>query len=157
MNKKEEPGYGRWLTLGATTTWEHWDTGGSHNHPMFGGGLVWYYRKLAGMNADPENPGYRHIIFRPQPVDELSFAKYYNNTAYGEAGIHWKKGKNEFSMDVTVPIGSTATVYVPAGENQQILENGKDIVNSELLKSVGYKEGYHVFNISSGNYSFTAK
>ncbi len=157
MNKKEEPGYGRWLTLGATTTWEHWDTGGSHNHPMFGGGLVWYYRKLAGMNADPENPGYRHIIFRPQPVDELSFAKYYNNTAYGEAGIYWKKENNVFSMDVTVPVGSTATVYVPAGENQQILENGKEIVNSELLKSGGYEKGYHVFNINSGNYSFTAE
>ena len=44
MNKKDEPGYGRWLELGATTSWEQWSTEGSHNHPMFGGGLVWYYR-----------------------------------------------------------------------------------------------------------------
>ncbi len=79
MNKKDEPGYGRWLDLGATTTWEEWNTGGSHNHPMFGGGLVWYYRKLAGMNTDENEPGYRHIIFKPQPVEDVSFAKYYNN------------------------------------------------------------------------------
>ncbi len=154
MNKKEEPGYGRWLVLGATTTWENWDTGGSHNHPMFGGGLVWYYRKLAGMNTDPDNPGYRHIIFRPQPVDDVSFAKYYNNTAYGNAGIHWKKASNSFSMDVSVPVGCSATVYLPAVENQQVTESGGEIEGSEFVKSAGYENGYHIFKISSGDYSF---
>src|SRR5665811_1044536 len=119
MNKKEKPGYGRWLELGATTTWEKWDTEGSHNHPMFGGGLVWYYRKLAGMNADENEPGYRHIIFRPQPVDDISFAKYYNNTSFGEAGIYWQKSDDDFSIEVTVPIGCRATVYVPVKPDQQ--------------------------------------
>ncbi len=157
MNKKEEPGYGRWLELGATTTRENWNTDGSHNHPMFGGGLAWYYRKLAGMNADPENPGYRHIIFKPQPPDELSFVKYYNHTAYGEAGIHWRKEDDSFLMDVVVPVGCSATVYVPAAKNQEVLENGKEISDSEFVKSARYEEDYQVFHISSGKYTFSAK
>jgi alpha-L-rhamnosidase len=113
MNKREEPGFGRWLELGSTTTREHWDEGGSHNHPMFGGGLVWYYRKLAGMQADPEKPGYRHIIFRAQPVVDLTYVKYSNQTVFGEAGIHWAIRGDELTMQIDVPVGSSATVYVP--------------------------------------------
>lgn len=154
MDKKEEPGYGRWLDLGATTSWENWGTGGSHNHPMFGGGLVWYYRKLAGMNADPENPGYRHIIFKPQLVEDVSFAKYYNNTSYGNAGIFWEKKDDNFSLNITVPVGSIATVYVPASKNQKVLESGKSTSNSEYINSIGAKEGYQIFSIKSGNYKF---
>ncbi len=65
MNKRTQPGYGWWISQKATTTWEQWDGEGSRNHPMFGGGIVWFYRKLAGMNTDEDQPGYRHIIFRP--------------------------------------------------------------------------------------------
>ena len=72
LNKREEPGYGRWLEQGATTTWEQWNGDNSRNHPMFGGGIVWFYRKLAGMKADPDAPGYRHILFKPQQIGRAS-------------------------------------------------------------------------------------
>jgi alpha-L-rhamnosidase len=157
INKREEPSYGRWLELGATTTWEKWDTGGSHNHPMFGGGLVWFYRKLAGMNADEKEPGYRHIIFRPQPVDDISFAKYFNETSYGKAGIHWNKDDDEFEMNIVVPVGCHATVYVPATGNDEVLEGGKLIADSEFIKATGEEDGYKIFKVQSGNYSFQVK
>ena len=95
LNKKTEPSFGFWLTDGATTTREFWNNQGSHNHPMFGGGLTWFYRKLAGMQIDPENPGYQHIIFRPQQlIDAMTFVKYFNETIHGTAGIQsGKKSK----------------------------------------------------------------
>jgi alpha-L-rhamnosidase len=154
INKREEPSYGRWLELGATTTWEHWDTGGSHNHPMFGGGLVWFYRKLAGMNTDEKEPGYRHIIFRPQPVDDISFAKYFNETSYGKAGIHWQQNADTFEMEIVVPVGCRATVYVPASENQQVLEGGKKISENEFVEVIGTSEEYRIFEVESGEYHF---
>lgn len=154
MNKRDEPSYGNWLELGSTTTREKWDKDGSHNHPMFGGGLVWYYRKLAGMNADPGNPGYKHIIFRPQPVGDLTHVKYFNNTAYGEAGIFWKKDPGQFFMQVTVPVGSTATVYIPAGEKGKVTESGKSARSSKYIKFVKEENGYKVYEIQSGNYNF---
>ena len=157
MNKKEEPGYGRWLELGATTTWEKWDFDGSHNHPMFGGGLVWYYRKLAGMNSDENEPGYRHIIFKPQPVDEVSYAKYYNHTSYGETGIYWEKTENDFAMKVTVPVGCSATVYVPAGKNQMVLESGNPVVNTEYLKISNHENEYRKYKVISGRYVFNVQ
>jgi len=158
MNKRDEPSYGRWLELGATTTWEKWGTDGSHNHPMFGGGMVWLYRKLAGMNADENEPGYRHIIFRPQPAGDISYAKYYNNTSYGKAGIHWKKSSNnEFSMNISVPVGCRATVYVPVSENQQVTESETKAADNEFITAAGEEEGYKIFRVESGNYSFTAQ
>ena len=125
MNKTTYPSYGHWLELGATTTRERWGQGGSHNHPMFGGGLVWLYRQLAGMQADPQNPGYRHIIFRPQPVADMEYVNYLNRTPLGEAGIAWRKGTGRFSAEITVPVGSTATVYLPAGSRKAVRESGR--------------------------------
>ncbi|WP_319500111.1 family 78 glycoside hydrolase catalytic domain [uncultured Draconibacterium sp.] len=147
MNKKEEPGYGRWLTLGATTSWEQWSTEGSHNHPMFGGGLVWLYRQLAGMQADENNPGYRHIIFHPQPVDEMEFAKYYNNTPYGKAGIKWQHDEGKLNVDITVPVGCTATVILP----------GPDFVadGNDKVKIVAKSQNELVLEVGSGTYNFS--
>ncbi len=80
---------------------------------MFGGGLAWFYRNLAGMQADPDQPGYRHIIFRPQPVDDMEFVSYFNQTSYGRAGIQWKNEADAFVMEVEVLLGRPALIPGP--------------------------------------------
>ncbi len=157
ITKKDEPGYGRWVELGSTTTREQWGEEGSHNHPMFGGGLVWFYRKLAGMNADPEFPGYKHLIFRPQPVSDMTFAKYFNQTPSGEAGISWENKDQLFSMQIKVPVGATATVYVPVLKGNLITESGKEITSSENVKFLKVDGEYQVFFVNSGQYQFLSK
>lgn len=154
MNKRTEPGYGRWIELGSTTTREHWDEGGSHNHPMFGGGLVWFYRKLAGMQTDPREPGYKHIIFRPQPVNDLEYVAYSNHTPYGKAGIRWENKDDRFSMNILVPVGSYATIYVPAKDEGKVLENGLIASEAPGIKFLQMKEGYAVYEVGSGEYFF---
>ncbi len=154
MNKRTFPSYGWWIEQGATTSWEHWRGSGSRNHPMFGGGLVWFYRKLAGMNADPNNPGYKHIIFRPEPVGDITFVNYFNQTLYGRAGIHWEKDNGTFSMDVTVPVGSRATVYVPVDDPDQVTENGKAIADDGYVSYQRMDDGYAVYSVASGEYRF---
>ncbi len=154
MNQRTQPGYGWWIAQGATTTWEKWDGGGSRNHPMFGGGLTWFYRKLAGMNADPDKPGYKHIIFRPQPVREISFASYSTLTPYGKAAIKWQRENDAFIMDVTIPAGSTATVYIPAHSPGEVTENGHKPGQYGPVEYSGMDEGYAVFSVGSGVYKF---
>lgn len=157
MNKKDKPGYGNWIELGSTTTREQWDEGGSHNHPMFGGGLSWFYRKLAGMNADADHPGYKHIIFRPQPVTDLSSAKYFNQTVFGEAGISWKKTNGQFSMEIQVPVGCRATVYVPLMNQKQVLESEKVLTASKEIRFVKEEKNYAVLEVNSGDYQFLSR
>ena len=156
MNQRTAPSYGWWIEQGATTTWEGWDGKGSHNHPMFGGGIVWFYRKLAGMNADPDRPGYRHIIFRPQPAGDITFATYSNLTPLGPAGIDWKKEGGNFLMNVIVPVGSTAAVYVPASRLEGIKEGGKKITRSKDITFQRMENEYAVFMVKSGNFQFAS-
>ncbi len=157
LNKRTQPSFGWWIDQGATTTWEQWNGENSRNHPMFGGSLVWFYRKLAGMNTDPDAPGYRHIIFRPQPAADLSFVKYYHQTSYGKAGISWKKENQQFSGQVTVPVGCEATVYIPLMKGKEITENGHAITGSDDIRVIRDDEGYRIFTVKSGQYLFLSK
>jgi alpha-L-rhamnosidase len=106
------------------------------------------------MNADPEHPGYRNIIFCPEPVSEISSASYSNLTPYGIASISWKKEDKTFSVNIEVPVGSTAIVHIPATDPQKIKESGKKIRMKSLIKLKGYRDGYAVYLIGSGKYNF---
>ncbi|MBQ5899573.1 MAG: alpha-L-rhamnosidase N-terminal domain-containing protein, partial [Alistipes sp.] len=63
INQRDFPSFGWWIEQGATVTWEQWDGGNSHNHPMFGGGIGWFYRDLAGLRA--VDAGFRSFDVRP--------------------------------------------------------------------------------------------
>lgn len=157
MNKRTEPGFGRWIELGATTTREQWNSQNSQNHPMFGGALTWFYTKLAGMNPDPEKPGYRHIIFKPMPVADLTSAKYSNQTPYGKAGISWKLENEKFLMDLEIPVGCNATVFIPLKKQKRITEKSLPISKLPACQVVGEDSGYMAFKIESGKYSFVSE
>jgi len=156
MNKKTFPSYGWWIEQGATTSWEQWNGEGSRNHPMFGGGIVWFYRVLAGVNIDPQQPGYRHIIFKPQPAGDVTFVSYSNETPYGTAAINWKKSSDTFKLDINVPVGSTATVYVPASKSDGVTESGKKITSKNEIRFQRLENGYAIYSVGSGSYSFNS-
>jgi alpha-L-rhamnosidase len=154
LSKTDEPSFGHWIEIGSTTTREKWNEEGSHNHPMFGGGLVWLYKHLAGMQVDPRRPGYKHIIFKPQPVDQLDFVSYSNNTPYGKAGIAWKKQGDRLIMDIEVPVSSVATVYVPSEGISNVKEGGQDIREIPFIHELRQEDNYTVLEVESGKYSF---
>jgi len=157
MNKKTQPSYGWWIEQGATTSWEAWDGNGSRNHPMFGGGIVWFYRVLAGMNIDPEKPGYQNIIFKPQPAGDVTFASYSNETPNGNAAIRWEKNASSFKLEIKVPVGSTATVYVPTSSAKSVTESGKEINGKSGASFKQMTNGYAIYTVGSGDYSFNSK
>lgn len=156
MNKRDFPSFGHWIAQGATTTWEQWDGGNSRNHPMFGGSLIWFYRKVAGMNVDPDQPGYKHIIVKPVATDSLSYASYSTRTPYGEAKVSWKKESGLFKLSTTIPVGSSATVYLPVEKGTQLTESGKSARRAPKVKYIGTRDGFAMFNIPSGVYRFEA-
>ena len=113
MNQRDFPSFGWWIEQGATTTWEQWNGNDSRNHPMFGGGLTWFSRILAGVDTDPEMPGFKHVIIRPIPSPQLEDVRYSTETPYGKLVSHVSHDGKTVKVEVTVPEGSTATIYVP--------------------------------------------
>lgn len=124
MTRRTHPGFGYWAECGSTTMWEFWNGYGSHNHPMFGGGLVWLYRDLAGINCDPRNPGYRHVIVRPVPVDGLEQVSYSKITPYGTVSSTVTNKPGVRSVRLTIPVGTTATVSLPGHDTPLHLTQG---------------------------------
>ena len=157
MKKTTQPSYGWWIAQGATTTWEQWDGDNSRNHPMFGGGIVWFYRRLAGLMVDPESPGYRNILFRPQPAGDLTQAGYSLETPLGMAASSWKKEKGWFHLEITVPVGSTGKVFLPL--KHENLQKGKSPVVriSGKPRFLGLEGNEAVYAVTQGKTRFSVR
>ncbi|WP_394917211.1 family 78 glycoside hydrolase catalytic domain [uncultured Robinsoniella sp.] len=163
--------YPSWLysvRAGATTIWERWnsydyETGqfgdvgmNSFNHYSLGSVGEWFYNYVAGISYDEKNPGYKHFNLKPYPGGGLSYIDSSFESVYGNIESSWSYGDNDsFFMNVTIPANSTATVYVPAENKDQVLENGILAAESEGLTFVKMEDGKAVFEAGSGQYQFT--
>ena len=154
MRKEDYPSYGHWIKQGATTTWEQWDGQNSHNHPMFGSGLVWFYRRLAGICPDENEPGFRHIIIRPYPVKDLENVHYSYMTPYGTVSSDLTQKDGRSILLVTVPVGSYATLYLPAADSEGVTESGKHLDASECVNVEGCEGNRTILTLQQGTYSF---
>ena len=152
------PSIGYLFSQGATTFWESWGVRkGSLNHPMQGGFTVWFYQGIGGINPDPEHPGYRHIIFRQPVTGPLTHAEARIRPLYGEIGSSWEKTPDTFAWEITVPVNTTATVYLPAANEHDITESGEPVMGSRDVRITGHEAGATVVQIGSGTYRFVCR
>ena len=109
---------------GATTIWERWNSYtkkdgfgpvgmNSFNHYAYGAVLAWIYKTVAGIAADPANPGFRNIIMKPVPNRRLGFVKAEYKSAAGLIKSAWKDEGDKWIWDFTIPEGATASVTLP--------------------------------------------
>ena len=158
------PSWGYMAEKGATTVWELWngDTAdpamNSGNHVMLVGDLViWFYETLAGIASDPAQPGFKHIVMRPQPLGDLSFVKASHRSPYGLVASEWRRQGGRFDWRVTVPPNATATVYVPAAGADAVTESGRPLANAQGVKLLRTESGAVVLAVESGSYRFAAR
>lgn len=114
---------------GGTTIWERWDSllpdgtvnpgeMTSFNHYALGAVADWMHRSVAGLA--PLEPGYRRILFRPQPGGGLSWASAAHETPYGRASISWRVADTGLSVHIEVPTGTTARLELPGQEPAEV-------------------------------------
>lgn len=165
VTKKDFPGWGYMIEHGATTIWETWaysDNIYSHNHPMFGTVAEWFYRSLLGINSLA--PGFKEIEIKPQPEGDLEFARGAYSSLMGDIAVDWKRGEyvqnGDFEMNVSIPVGVKAKIYVPNRNGKNIYESGHLLNLSDSDNGIVYVEKdkeYSVFEAGSGNYRFVVK
>ncbi len=151
VNKKTFPGWGYMIEKGATTCWEQWNGYYSQIHscfPYIGG---WFYRGLAGIQWDTENPGFKNIILRPALVKSVDWVKCNYESHYGNIISNWKRETNQWNWEVTIPANSTATIYIPGND---ITESGAPIEGVEGVTFIKNEDGVSLYKVESGNYSF---
>ena len=163
VTQTTRPSWGYMIGKGATTVWERWDTDtkgpgmNSEGLLILAGNLeAWFYQTLAGINNDPERPGFKHIVLRPCPVGGLTYAKAWHESMYGRIVSGWKRDGDTFRWSVTVPPNTTATLHVPAKAASDVTESGRPAGKSDGVKFLRMANGRAVFSIDSGSYEFVS-
>jgi alpha-L-rhamnosidase len=127
------------VTHGATTIWERWDGWtpekgfqspgmNSFNHYAYGAVGQWIYQTIGGIDLQEKHPGYKQIIIRPRPLESgLTFARTAYHSIHGTIKTHWTLGKDHWTLAVTLPPNTRATILLPAGSMESITEGGRPI------------------------------
>lgn len=151
--------YPSWLyevNMGATTTWERWNsvlpdghisgTGmNSLNHYAYGCIVEWIYSSLVGLRLDPDRPAGQHIICAPHISDRIGHAAGRVNFAAGAYESAWTLDGDTVTYEITVPFDGSLT-FVPDRELKDIQVNGKPSTMDDLKK-----------NFPAGNYVIRAE
>ncbi|MBO4795879.1 MAG: alpha-L-rhamnosidase, partial [Verrucomicrobia bacterium] len=136
-------------------TWKYSDNIYSHNHPMFGSVNEWFYRALLGINT--ETPGFETVRISPKTVKGLTWAKGSYRSVKGRISVDWKKNGNQLLLNVTVPTGMKAHIYVPHAKGQTIYEGDTKADSVKDISYQGESDGTSIYNVGGGSYRFTVK
>lgn len=122
--QRDFPSFGYWIEQGATTTWEQWDGGNSHCHPMFGGGLTWLYTWLAGINCEIVKSSNCQIdklsncqIIRvcPHLSEKVTWVECSQETPCGTVHLRAERlPAGSLRVSVDIPVGQKAVIASPS-------------------------------------------
>jgi len=152
------PGWGQWfLQCGATTMWESWEDAScssarSRDHAFMGTVDDWLFSGVAGIQAT--SPAFRTVSIKPSPVGDLTAASGYETTPLGRVGSSWTRSGRSFALTVQVPVGSQASVCVPAASVQSVTESGVVIGKASGVTVIGMQGSCLQLQVGSGKYSF---
>jgi alpha-L-rhamnosidase len=162
-SNKTYPSWGYMVENGATTIWELWNGNtadpemNSQNHVMLLGDLmIWYYENMAGIKSSEKYPGFKQIIMKPDFNAGLSFVNAWYKSIHGPIESNWKKSKKSLEWHITIPVNTSALVYLPTNTVSKIkVDNQKieSISNSYKIEgdSLELKLKYGTYKIFVNN------
>jgi len=167
LNRRDYPSWLYPVTRGATTIWERWDGQrpdgsfqdpgmNSFNHYAYGAIGDWMYGVMAGLEIDPAEPGYRHILIQPHPGGGFTRVSASHETMYGRVSSAWSIGEGAFTLDVEVPANTRATVRVPHATVAGVSEGGRPVAAGNGVTAVRQDGDTVVVEIGSGRYRFAS-
>ncbi|MCW2898814.1 MAG: rhamnosidase [Streptosporangiaceae bacterium] len=165
LQQRTFPSWGYQIDKGATTMWERWDSikpdgsfqdkgMNSFNHYAYGSVGEWMYQNITGISAG--EPGYRRVVIRPRPGGDVHRASGRYDSVYGPITTRWEVRDGRFTLDVSVPVNTTAEVWVPAASAGAVTEGGRKATTATGVRFVRTQDGNAVFTVGSGSYRFSA-
>jgi len=162
-SNKTYPSWGYMVENGATTIWELWNGNtadpamNSQNHVMLLGDLlIWYYENMAGIKSNPETPGFKQILMKPDFNAGLTYVNASYESIYGTIKSDWKKSKSKLDWKITIPANSSAVVFLPASEASAVTVDNQKL-DKAFPTSYKLEHNFIVLNLSSGSYSIAVK
>lgn len=133
---------------------ETW-AGGAAIMPSLGGSFArWCYRGLGGIRPDESAPGFKRIIIKPAVVAELTWVKSHFDSPYGRIVSNWKRQGDQLTMELTIPVSTTARIFIPTKAIESITESDKPADKSQGVNFLRMEDKTAVYEIGSGHYEF---
>jgi alpha-L-rhamnosidase len=165
LNQESCPSWLYPVKKGATTIWERWDgikpdgsfqdaSMNSFNHYAYGAIGEWLYCVVAGIEIDPAEPGYKHVLFQPQPGGGLTYARAALDSPYGLVASAWELTEAGFHLSITVPPNAHATVRLPAQTLDVVTEGGQPLAIGNGILSTHVAGDMAIVEVGSGDYEF---
>jgi alpha-L-rhamnosidase len=119
---EECPGWIYAIKLGATTIWERWNSlladgtisginMNSFNHYSYGSVCEAIFSRIGGLRN--LSPGWKKVLIKPQVNYRLKNVKFTFDSISGKFEICWKCKDNKFYLDVVIPNGVVAEIFLP--------------------------------------------
>ena len=127
LNHDSVPGYGYQIKKGMTTLTEQWnpDQGASMNHFMMGHIENLLIPDLLGIQRNGDM-----IEIAPHPVNDITWCRGSTMSAFGPVKVEWwvtpfdTDGRRTFTIDIDIPEGGYADVYLPYSGNGETVGEG---------------------------------
>lgn len=151
LDQTTYPGYGYEIGQGATTDWEQWTYRSgmeSHDHAMFSGINASLYTALAGI--EPTGAGYSTVRIAPQVPPTLHRVTASIDTVRGIVSSSWQTVGGTVTLDVAVPVGTTATIVVPLPRAGARVKAPSGAAPGRVTASTAQ------YTVGSGSWHFTA-
>lgn len=157
-SQSDRPGYGYQLRQGATSLTESWSAlkTASHNHCMLGHIMEWLHGSLGGIRPDSSAVAFRRFSVRPEPVGHITNAAVEFDSPYGLIANSWRIEGRDFIDSLVVPVGTTASVSLPASPNSVVTEGGTpvDTAPGRSVRILGHDGRRVLLEVGSGSYEF---
>ncbi|WEG11747.1 family 78 glycoside hydrolase catalytic domain [Pullulanibacillus sp. KACC 23026] len=155
----DHPSYGFQIINGATTLTEAWDgpiSKTSQNHFMLGHIEEWFFKNLAGLDYsyNPEAELFQ-ITIKPYPERNIEAVNAASLLPNGKVEVQWKwLNASTFSLNVHIPVNSTAIIYLPAHSLDTVKESNQLLTTLSSIEILDTKNHVMVLKVTSGNYQF---
>jgi len=158
LARTEQPSYGYFFEQGETAWPEYWQIEGhsSRIHTCYTGIAGYFTRAVGGIRPDPSAWGMKKFLIKPNLVGDLTFAETTSGSYYGTIVSNWKRSGTTATFDIEVPPNTSATVFIPAEDVEDVREGGKvadEVDGATFLRMDG---GRAVLVVESGVYQFTS-
>ncbi|TXF82800.1 Bacterial alpha-L-rhamnosidase [Neolewinella aurantiaca] len=131
FQQTDYPSWGFSVANGSTSIWERWNSYtkdensnekvnaamNSFSHYALGSVAEWMYRY--GLGIETKGAGFREIVLKPAISKEINEMTGSYRSINGLISSSWKRQGRKVTVDVTIPVNTTATVFLP-GRTEKI-------------------------------------
>ncbi len=94
---------------------------------------------------------------RPGITPGIHWVEASHDSVAGPTSGQWRRAGNRFELNVVIPAGATATIYLPAKDAASITEGRQPLAATKEVRVLRFEGNTAVLSVESGAYSFASR